>query len=409
MSTEHTENAESAQSAGDAESTGTAGQRPGRLELARALMAGGVLSSDWTPAFAAVPRSAFLPELIWPYDMEAGRSVAVSMAQDPDAWARYADADVPVVTQWDDGRHTGTAPGREPTSSASMPSVVFRMLRDLEVRPGHRVLEIGAGTGWNAALLAHRLGTVNVVTVEVDEAVAAAARRALEIFGLPVRVVHGDGSRGFSDGAPYDRIIATCGLRSVPYAWVEQCRPGGLVVAPWGTHYGNGDAVARLTVSRDGGSASGFFTGPVEFMKLRSQRPPSPVHSEYVTGGVADGEESSTALPEGEFAGERFEPGHFALGLRVPDCRCVVADKRDGARPVWWYGLTDRSWACVMFRDGGAARVWQSGPRRLWDEVEAAHRWWQERGRPGYERFGLTVTPQGQRAWLDDPADSWPV
>ncbi|MDG9701400.1 hypothetical protein [Streptomyces sp. DH37] len=53
--------------------------------------------------------------------------------------------------------------------------------------------------------------------------------------------------------------------------------------------------------------------------------------------------------------------------------------------------------------------MWQSGPRRLWDETEAAHRRWRERGRPGYERFGLTVTPRGQRAWLDDPADSWPV
>ena len=62
-----------------------------------------------------------------------------------------------------------------------------------------------------------------------------------------------------------------------------------------------------------------------------------------------------------------------------------------------------------MFRDGDAARVWQSGPRRLWDEVAAAHRRWEERGRPEHERFGPTVTPEGRRVWLDDPADSWPV
>ncbi|GAA2411774.1 methyltransferase domain-containing protein [Streptomyces glaucosporus] len=350
-------------------------ERPGRTGLGRALMAAGILSPDWAPAFAAVPRPAFLPELVWPFDMDAGRSVAVSRTADPDAWTRYADADVPVVTQWDDGRHAGTEPGQVPTSSASMPSVVFRMLRDLDVRPGDRVLEIGTGTGWNAALLAHRLGTANVVTVEVDGAVADAARRALDAFGLPVRVVHGDGSRGFPDGAPYDRVIATCGLRSVPYAWVEQCRPGGRIVVPWGTHYGNGDAVARLVVSRDGRSASGNFTGPVEFMKLRAQRLPPVAHSAYVTGSAADADESSTSLPEEEFTGERFGVRHFALGLRVPGCLCVAAEKRDGARPVWWYGLTDRSWACVLFRDGGTARVWQSGPRRLWDEVAAAHRW----------------------------------
>jgi hypothetical protein len=77
---------------------------------------------------------------------------------------------------------------------------------------------------------------------------------------------------------------------------------------------------------------------------------------------------------------------------------------------VWFYGLDDRSWAVVMFQDGATtARVWQSGPRRLWDEVEAAFHWWEERGKPGYERFGLTVTAEGQRAWLDDPAVWWTV
>lgn len=153
---------------------------------------------------------------------------------DPQSWQDYADADVPIVTQWDDGLHRGTEPGTEPTSSASMPSVVFRMLRDLDVSPGHRALEIGTGTGWNAALLAYRLGAGNVVTVEVDRAVAAAARTALERFGLAVRAVHGDGLAGRPDGAPYDRVIATCAVRTLPYAWVAQCRPLGVIVAPWG-------------------------------------------------------------------------------------------------------------------------------------------------------------------------------
>ncbi len=91
------------------------------------------------------------------------------------------------------------------------------------------------------------------------------------------------------------------------------------------------------------------------------------------------------------------------------DCVHVVAEKREGARPVWLYGLGDRSWACVLSRDAGTASVWQSGPRRLWDEAEAAHQWWRDRGEPGHERFGLTVTAEGQSAWLDDPADPWPV
>ncbi|WP_274562758.1 methyltransferase domain-containing protein [Streptomyces spiramyceticus] len=372
-------------------------------------MSGDALSSDWAPTFAAVPRSAFLPERMWPFDMGAGKSVAISKRDDPAAWMEYADSDVPIVTQWDDGAHNGAEPGEVSTSSASMPSVVFRMLRDLDVQPSHRAMEIGTGTGWNAALLAHRLGAQNVVTIEVDGTVAEQARTALERFGLPARVVHGDGFKGFQEGAPYDRIIATCGLRFIPFAWVQQSQPEGVIVAPWGTHYSNGDAVARLVVTDDGESATGAFTGPVEFMKLRAQRRPPVDHDEYVTGSVADGDESSTDISETEFIGEQFGPQRFALGLRIRNCCHTVAEKHDGARPVWFYGLDDRSWACVMFRDGKNARVWQFGPRRLWDEAEAAFRWWEGEGKPGHERFGLTVNAEGQSVWLDDPADSWPV
>lgn len=379
-------------------------QRPGgRTELGRALVAAGVLTPEWAAAYAQVPRAAFLPELIWPFDMVTGRSIAVRRRDDSRAWQAYADADVPIVTQWDDGRHRGDEPGEVSTSSASMPSVVLGMLRDLDVRPGDRVLEIGTGTGWNAALLAHRLGAGNVVTVEVDTAVATAARAALERCGLPARVVAGDGADGHAEAAPYDRIIATCAVRRVPPAWVRQCRPGGVIVVPWGTHYGNGDAIARLVVAGDGSAASGAFTGPVEFMKLRAQRFAPAEHSAYVPGSVADGDASYSALTEEESVTGRFSPQRFALGVRMPDCWHVVADKAEGARAVWFYGLSDRSWACAQFRDGAATRVWQWGPRRLWDAAEAAHRWWEERGRPDFTRFGLTVDEAGERVWLDAP------
>lgn len=383
--------------------------RPSRTGLGHALASGGALSSDWAPAFAAVPRADFLPDLMWPYDMATGRSVAVSRSDDPEGWATLANSDCPVTTQWDDGRHRGTAPGCVPTSSGSMPSVVFRMLRDLDLLPGHTVLEIGTATGWNAALIAHRAGPGRVVSMEVDPAVADTARTNLRKIGSSVLVVHGDGARGYPEGAPYDRVMATCGVRRVPLAWVEQCRPGGVIVVPWGTPFSNGDAVARLVVADDGRSASGTFTGPVEFMKLRAQRLPPLSHGAYVTGSVADGDETSTGVTEAEFVGERFGAQRFAMGLRVPDCLHVVAKKDDATRPVWLYSLTDRSWACCQFRDGRSARVWQHGDRRLWDEAEAAYAWWVEHGRPGHTRFGLTVTADGERAWLDDPANCWPV
>ncbi|MEW1828488.1 hypothetical protein [Streptomyces sp. NPDC088196] len=190
---------------------------------------------------------------------------------------------------------------------------------------------------------------------------------------MPVTVITGDGFEGYGAGAPYDRVIATVGVREIPFAWIEQTSPGGVIVIPWETHFSNQDAVARRTVSDDGTSASRHFAHPVEFTKLRSQRLP--------------------------FAG-------LAIGLRVPQCTHSVAPKREGARPVWFYGLDDTSWACAFFRDGRPeTTVYQSGPRRLWDEVEAAHVWWEGVGRPGHERFGLTVTEHQPPPELSHQAD----
>jgi protein-L-isoaspartate O-methyltransferase len=99
-----------------------------------------------------VDRALFLPQVMWPYDMRTRASTTVDRRVDPDAWYGYADADVPIATQWDDGQHHSTAPGKVPTSSAFAPTVVAAMLTALHAHSGTRVLEIGTGTGWNAAL-----------------------------------------------------------------------------------------------------------------------------------------------------------------------------------------------------------------------------------------------------------------
>ncbi|QKW06668.1 protein-L-isoaspartate(D-aspartate) O-methyltransferase [Streptomyces sp. NA04227] len=371
-------------------------------------MSAGILTPDWAPFYAAVPRSLFLPETIWPFDMDKGSSVTVSRATDPETWQDYALADVPIVTQWDDGEHTGHDPGTVPTSSASMPSVVFSMLSALDVQAGHRVLEIGTGTGWSAALLAHRLGPGNITTLEVDPALSERARGALRRAGYAVGAVCADGALGYPRRAPYPRIIATCAVRAIPPAWIEQCAPGGVIVTPWGTHWGNGDAVVKLVTAANGRSATGHFVGPVEFMKLRDQRQPPVQHKDYVTPD-AEREERTSSLTADEFLGDRFDPLQFALGLRVPQCVRVVATPEDGRQPVWLYSLADRSWACALFKGQQPTQVWESGPRRLWAEVESSCAWWNSHGKPAHDRFGLTVTPHEQTAWLDSPDNHWPV
>jgi protein-L-isoaspartate(D-aspartate) O-methyltransferase len=131
-----------------------------------------------------------------------------------------------VVTKRDD---RGNA-----LSSASAPAVVALMLDQLDVRPGHRVLEIGSGTGYNAALLAELTGPAGqVVSIDIDPECTARASAALARTGhTGVEIRTGDGALGTGDGAAFDRIIVTAGAWDIPPAWFAQLAVGGRLVVP---------------------------------------------------------------------------------------------------------------------------------------------------------------------------------
>jgi protein-L-isoaspartate(D-aspartate) O-methyltransferase len=176
-----------------------------RTRLVGSLRSSGVIRSEAVEAaMLAVPRHRFVPE----------------------APLRAAYADDVYVTKRDSAG--------EALSSASQPGIVAEMLEQLEVRPGHRVLEIGAGTGYNAALLDALVGPDGeVTTVDIDADTVRRARNALDEVGSErVRVVQGDGQLGHPDRAPYDRLIATVGTWDLPPAWWDQLVDGGRLVAP---------------------------------------------------------------------------------------------------------------------------------------------------------------------------------
>ncbi|WP_411142322.1 methyltransferase, FxLD system [Streptomyces sp. x-80] len=119
-------------------------------------------------------------------------------------------------------------------SCASQPQIVAIMLDQLDAQPGERILELGAGTGYNAALLAHLVGeTGHVTTIDVDDDLVEGARAHLAAAGFTnVEALTRDGAVGHAAGAPYDRIIATVGAHGVPHAWMQQLAPGGRLVVP---------------------------------------------------------------------------------------------------------------------------------------------------------------------------------
>lgn len=176
-----------------------------RRMLADQLLIGGrIRSSEIAEAFQQVPRHLFVPQ-----------------AEPAQA---YADEAIPV--KW-------AADGR-PVSSSSQPAIMAIMLEQLRLRPGQHVLEIGTGTGYNAALLAHVVGgTGAVVTVDIDEELAETARQRLNAAGYAcVVVVGGDGAAGWPAGAPYDGIVVTASARDLAPAWTSQLGDDGRLVVP---------------------------------------------------------------------------------------------------------------------------------------------------------------------------------
>ncbi|GAB2921602.1 hypothetical protein GCM10022245_63820 [Streptomyces mayteni] len=115
----------------------------------------------------AVPRHLFLPDQVWLRDGEGGYALC-DRAIEPDRWWEATYRDEPVITR---------LRGDVPESSASAPGTVVRMLESAELADKMRVLEIGTGTGFHAALLSHRLGSEQVVTVELDAGLAERARQ----------------------------------------------------------------------------------------------------------------------------------------------------------------------------------------------------------------------------------------
>jgi protein-L-isoaspartate O-methyltransferase len=287
----------------------------------------------WRDAFTAVPRHLFVPyyfvgvpggyERLWNEDPDPRRR---------ERWLRGAYADEPLATRLRDG---------ELITSSSQPSLMARMLVALGVRDGDRVLEIGAGTGYNAALLAHRLGPGAVTTVDLDPEITESARAHLAAAGYDAAVVTGDGARGCPERAPYDRIIATVALPRVPGEWLGQCTPGATVLAPLST------GIVVLTV-RDAAFAEGrFLRTSAYFVSLR--------------GGAGA---PPPAVPRGRLPRSlaRNEDFRFVLTLLGgAETRDVVrmweAEDRPGRER---FGVT---------LDGGRTRAWLDDPAgpHVWD------------------------------------------
>lgn len=117
----------------------------------------------------------------------------------------------------------------------SQPSVVARMTEWLDLKEGHKVLEIGSGSGWQSAILSNLVGTGKIFTIERHSKLAEFAKKNLEKLGIKnVKIIHGDGNLGLSDESPFDRILITAACKKVPERLLDQLAMDGLLLAPIG-------------------------------------------------------------------------------------------------------------------------------------------------------------------------------
>ena len=284
-----------------------------------------------------------------------------------------------------------------------------RMLEALDVRDGHRILEIGTGTGYNAALMSHRLGDQNVFSVDVDAELVDSARNRLAALGYRPTLTAADGVMGLPEYAPYDRIIATCAVFQVPWTWAEQTRRGGLILVDIkvGASIGN-----LVLLRREGDRLEGRFDSDyATFMPMRTPA----FHTETLPRPARNRDNAqrrTTTLrqerlwenPSLWFLLHLWQRGRVEFGY--------AKDPDTGGPGAVFFSSPDGSWCELSTaEEDGIRQVWEGGPRRLWTSIEAAREFWRRLGEPGWNRFGLTVTPHRHTIWLDTPDGNhqWPV
>jgi len=286
-----------------------------------------------------------------------------------------------------------------PTSSTSQPSLIARMLQLIDLSPGMQVLEIGTGTGYNAALLAELNGeSSHVFTIEYQQSIAEKAMQHLQDEGYgAIHVIQDDGFKGVAEGAPFDRLVATVGCSDISPHWLKQLSPDGMMLIP--LNHGFSDPLTRLTPDpKDPTRAVGRIVDKSAFMKIQGFLERCNPWKAYVIHGWAGEPEWCRPCPEPLTLPDTFRPlssegNHWPFHFFLALC----------SRELWYdnrgYGLADPGSNSVILVTQEGVHAFSAthdaeACDRLYDRLLSIHRKWVSLGCPLPSDFAISLSPK---------------
>lgn len=345
--------------------------------------------SRWHAAVAGVPRHQFVPRW-WEPDGEAW--TLRSGPDDPDAWMEAAYSDQTLVTRVGachaDNADEGDVVTGIPTSSSTLPSLIVQMYRHAEIADDNELL-VTTGTGYGTALACARLGDKQVTSIDVDEHLVKLARDRLALLGVHPTVEPVD----ITEPLPgkYDRIVSTVSVRTVPSSWMWSLRTGGRLVT---TIAGTG---LILTADK---TADGFAVGRIVwdragFMRTRhGDDYEQPAEDRWMGCMDGEGEETSTSRYPLLYPPDAWDVMSM-MELYAPGIEYRQA--WDGDTRTVWLLHPDGSWARARATGFlSSPRVHESGPRRLWNELERIRNRLNREGALPVYGARVTISPLGE-------------
>jgi protein-L-isoaspartate(D-aspartate) O-methyltransferase len=299
-------------------------------------------------------------------------------------------------------------------STISQPSFVLRMLDLLQLQPGQTVFELGAGSGWNAAMIGHLVGPEGrVFSLELIPELARTAADTLQSLGIiNVSVIAADGGDGYPAGAPYDRTIFTAGSYDLPRAFHEQIKEGGLLMAVIKLE-GGGDS---LFVLRKGENHfESIQSMPCAFVQLRGKYQVEGLDAAAIST-LPDWPELQTR----EVSRTRFWWGgkgpesfawrtmniRFFLGISEPRFRAFKTEKT-GRRPLeeHYFGLWDPDQKSLVLAKDDCLIAYGNTSAR--DQLLSRLEQWTALGMPSAASFRLQIHPNDSR--MEPNANQWTI